>query len=351
MLKVACVGLGWWSDELAKAVDGRDNKLRIVGGAARTPAKRAAFVERLGVRPYDSYEAVLGDSEIEGVILTTPHSLHADHVIAAAKAGKHVFVEKPFTLTAASAATAAEVCRRAGVVLAVGHNRRFSPAAVELKRLVDAGILGTILHAEANFSAPSALNYTPERWRASGVESPAGGLAGLGIHMIDALIWLLGPMDRTICQARRLALTVDIDDTTSALIDFKAGYTGYLGTMCAAPILSICACSAPGRSLKPAATSRSSKFNVQAASRSRFRCYRSTHSVRNLKPLPTPAPAVRHIQCVSKRQSMASRSWKQWPVRPHWAAPGSTLDQMDRRRADAERKEATEGSRSLRRHA
>jgi predicted dehydrogenase len=198
MLKVACVGLGWWSDELAKAVHGKTDKLRIVGGAARTPAKRAAFVERLGVRPYDTYEAVLGDSEIERVILTTPHSLHADHVVAAAKAGKHVFVEKPFALTAASAATAAEVCRRAGVVLAVGHNRRFAPAAVELKRLVDAGILGTILHAEANFSAPSALNYTPERWRARRVESPAGGLAGLGIHIIDALIWLLGPMDRTI---------------------------------------------------------------------------------------------------------------------------------------------------------
>jgi predicted dehydrogenase len=236
MLKVASVGLGWWSDELAKALQGKTNKLIIVGGTARTSAKRAAFAERFGARPYDSYEAVLRDPEIDGVILTTPHSLHAEHVIAAAKAGKHVFVEKPFTLTAASAARAAEACAKAGVVLAVGHNRRFAPAAVELKRMVDSGAFGTILHAETNFSAPSALSYTPERWRASRVESPAGGLAGLGIHMIDALIWLLGPVRRLVCQARRRAVQVDIDDTTSALLQFEAGYTGYLGTQCAAPL-------------------------------------------------------------------------------------------------------------------
>jgi predicted dehydrogenase len=235
MLRVACVGLGWWSDELAQAVHGKSDKVLIVGGAARTPAKRTAFAERFGARAYDSYEKVLHDPEVEAVILTTPHSLHADHIVAAAKAGKHVFVEKPFALTAASATTAAEACRKAGLVLAVGHNRRFAPTAIELKRLVDAGTFGTILHAEANFSAPSALAYTPERWRASRVESPAGGLAGLGIHMIDALIWLLGPIGRTACQAKRRAVSVDIDDTTSALIEFDSGYTGYLGTSCAAP--------------------------------------------------------------------------------------------------------------------
>jgi len=235
MLKVACVGLGWWSEELAKAVHGKTGKLLIVGGAARTAAKRAAFAERFGARGFDSFEAVLRDPEIDAVILTTPHSLHAEHVIAAAKAAKHVFVEKPFTLTHSSAVKAAAACAEAGVVLAVGHNRRFAPAAVELKRLVDAGTFGTILHAEANFSAPSALAYTPERWRASRIESPAGGLAGLAIHMIDALIWLLGPIARVVCQAKRRAVTVDIDDTTSALIDFAAGYTGYVGTQCAAP--------------------------------------------------------------------------------------------------------------------
>jgi predicted dehydrogenase len=237
MLRVASVGLGWWSDELAKAIQGKSDKIRIVAGASRSAAKTAAFAERFGARALGGYEAVLRDRGVDAVLLTTPHSLHAEHVIAAAKAGKHVFVEKPFTLTRASAADAAAACKKAGVVLAVGHNRRFAPAALELKRLIAAGTFGTILHAEANFSAPGALAYTPDRWRANRVESPAGGLAGLGIHMIDALIALLGPVARLVCQSKRLVAPVDIDDTTSALLQFASGATGYLGTQFAAPRL------------------------------------------------------------------------------------------------------------------
>jgi predicted dehydrogenase len=235
MLKVASVGLGWWSDELAKAVHGNTERLQIAACCSGSAEKREAFAARFGAKPYDSYEEVLSDRGIDAVLLTTPHSQHAAHVAAAARAGKHVFVEKPFALTAASAREAAAVCTTRGVVLAVGHNRRFAPAAREMKRLVEAGTFDSILHAEANFSAASALGYTAASWRANRVESPAGGLAGLGIHMIDALIALLGPVARLACQAKRRAVTVDIDDTTSALLEFKAGYTGYLGTQCAAP--------------------------------------------------------------------------------------------------------------------
>src|SRR5229473_7352597 len=129
MLRVASVGLGWWSDELAKAVYGKSDRLRIVACASQTPAKRVEFAEKFGARPFDRYEDVLADNDIDGVLLTTPHSLHADHVAAAARAKKHVFVEKPFTLTAASGRKAAASCHRAGIVLAVGHNRRFLPGA------------------------------------------------------------------------------------------------------------------------------------------------------------------------------------------------------------------------------
>lgn len=238
MVKIGIVGLGWWSDELAKAIHGKSDKLSIVGGATRSPEKRQTFAERYAAHAYDSYEALLRDPGIDAVLLTTPHSLHAAHVIAAAEAGKHVFVEKPLALTAATASAAVEACRRHGVVLAVGQNRRFATGASLLKQMVAAGDFGTILHAEANFSAPSALSYTAERWRASRLESPAGGLAGLGIHMIDIMVWLLGPITRLACQAKRRALKVDMDDTTSALLEFSAGMTGYLGTQCAAPYTS-----------------------------------------------------------------------------------------------------------------
>ena len=235
MLRAASIGLGWWSDELAAAVQGRSEAIRITTCASRSAEKRAAFAARFGTAEHESYEDVLADGEVDAVLLTTPHSLHGKHVRMAAAAGKHVFVEKPLALTAGDAARAAEACAAAGVVLAVGHNRRFSAAAQCLRRLWDEAAFGTVLHLEANFSGPGALSYTPDRWRASRTESPGGALAGLGIHVIDLLCWLAGPARRVVARTRRRAVPVDIDDTTSALFDFDCGATGYLGSLFACP--------------------------------------------------------------------------------------------------------------------
>ena len=238
MLRAASIGLGWWSDELAGAVQGKSDGLRIVTCYSRSADKRAAFAEKFGASQHGSYEAVLGDPAVDAVILTTPHSLHAEHVIQAAEAGKHVFVEKPFTLTAESGARAAAACETAGVVLAVGQNRRFSAVAQALRDMLDGGRFGRLLHLEANFSAPGGLAYTPERWRASRIESPGGALMGLGIHMVDLLCWLGGPVRWVSAQAKRLAVSVDIDDTTSAILEHESGATGYLGSHFACPYTS-----------------------------------------------------------------------------------------------------------------
>ena len=235
MLRAASIGLGWWSDELAQAIQGRSEAIRVASCYSRSAEKRAAFAEKFGTAQHDSYQAVLADPEIDAVILTTPHSLHAEHVIEAAEAGKQVFVEKPFTLTAASGQAAAQACTNAEVVLAVGQNRRFCAAAQALRELMDTSAFGTILHLEANISAPGGLGYTPDRWRASRIESPGGALAGLAVHLIDLLCWLAGPARRITAQAKRRAVPVDIDDTTSALIDFESGATGYLGSLFACP--------------------------------------------------------------------------------------------------------------------
>ncbi len=238
MLRAASIGLGWWSDELAAAIHGRSEAIGVVSCFSRSPDKRAAFADKFDTARHDSFDAVLADPEIDAVILTTPHSLHAEHVTRAAEAGKHVFVEKPLTLTAESGAAAAAACARAGVVLAVGQNRRFSAAAQALRAMLDGGEFGTLLHMEANISAPGALGYTPERWRANRIESPGGALAGLAVHLIDLLCWLGGPARRITAQAKRRAVPVDIDDTTSALIDFESGATGYLGSLFACPFTS-----------------------------------------------------------------------------------------------------------------
>lgn len=157
MLRAAAIGLGWWADELTRAVQGKSEKIRVTACYSRAAETRARFAETYGAAAYDSYRAVLADADIDAVLLCTPHSCHAEQVERAARAAKHVFVEKPFTLTAESGRTAANACADAGRVLAVGQNRRFAAATREVKRLLEAGEFGTPLHCEANFSNPRPL--------------------------------------------------------------------------------------------------------------------------------------------------------------------------------------------------
>lgn len=229
-VKVASVGIGRWSNVLADAA-GRGTGLAIVACTSRSADRRAVFAKAYGCRDLPSYEAILADPEVEGVIITTPHSLHADHVIAAAQAGKHVFVDKPFTLTAADGRRATEACGRAGVVLAVGHQRRRMAASRAVKRLIDEGALGSVVQVEGNISADIGFTFTLGIWRADRAETPAGAMTNLGIHHVDTFQYLLGPIVRVTAFSRRVALTaVPIDDSTSILFEFGSGSLGYLGT-------------------------------------------------------------------------------------------------------------------------
>ena len=214
MIKAAIVGLGRWGQILVDSVEGKSEAIRFVAGATRTPAKAQGFMDAHGIPMAADYGAILKDPKVDAVVLATPHSQHADHVIAGAQAGKHVFVDKPFTLTKASAEVAVAATRKAGVVLALGHNRRFLPAYLELKKRLEAGALGSLFHVEANYSGAGAVDYTPQVWRGSPVESPAGGMAGSGIHMIDGMLGLFGRFRTTTARSLRQALTHDIDDTT-----------------------------------------------------------------------------------------------------------------------------------------
>ena len=239
MLNAAIVGLGRWGQRLVNSVQ-RDGQpmgehIRVTHGVTRTPSKAADFCASHGIELSDDYSAILEDSSLDAVLLATPHSQHAAQIAAAAAAGKHVFVEKPLTLDKASAVTAVAACDAAGVVLALGHNRRFLPAMQDLKSMIDGGELGTILHIEGNFSVPGGLDYVPGMWRATGEESPAGGMTGMGVHVTDAMIHLCGEIESVRCQSLRLVLQVDMDDTTSLLCRFANGMSGYLATLTATP--------------------------------------------------------------------------------------------------------------------
>ncbi|HEY4775190.1 MAG TPA: Gfo/Idh/MocA family oxidoreductase, partial [Xanthobacteraceae bacterium] len=233
MINAAIVGLGWWGKTLVESGENSE-VLRIVAAATRTVSGEVeAFVKAKGLRLAASYEALLADPAIEAVILTTPHSLHAAQVIAAAAAGKHVFCEKPFTLTKHEAEEAVAAVRKAGVTLGLGYNRRFHPEMARLRERVRSGELGTILHVEATMTFPNALLLKPSHWRAQRDETPCGGLTPMGVHAVDGMIDLCGEIDHVFCQSFRRVVEIDSDDTTSILFRMKNGMSGYLGTMTA----------------------------------------------------------------------------------------------------------------------
>jgi len=231
MINAAIVGLGWWGKTLVESAANSD-AIRFVAGTTRTAGPEVeAFAKKHGFRLLSNYDAVLADPEINAVVLATPHSMHGAQVIAAAAAKKHVFCEKPFTLTKREADDAVAAVRRAGVTLALGYNRRLHPEMIKLRDMIRAGELGTILHVEATMTFPNVLFINPSHWRADKSETPCGGLMPMGVHAIDGMIDLCGPIDHVFAQSFRRAATIDADDTTSILLRMKEGMSGYLGTM------------------------------------------------------------------------------------------------------------------------
>ena len=206
--------------------------IRFVAGASRTVTPELeAFAKKIGFRLAANYEAVLADPGVDAVVLATPHSMHGAQVVAAAKAGKHVFCEKPFTLTKRQAEDAVAAVRQAGVTLGLGYNRRLHPEMIKLRDMIRSGELGTILHVEATMTFPNVLFINPSHWRADKAETPCGGLLPMGVHAVDGMIDLCGPIDHVFAQSFRRAAPIDADDTTSILFRMKAGMSGYLGTM------------------------------------------------------------------------------------------------------------------------
>jgi predicted dehydrogenase len=232
-MKLGIAGLGWWGGTLVDAVEGSPN-LKFVSAYTRSRSQQDQDIAaKHHLKLADNYEAMLADPEVEGVVLATPPPGHADQIVAAAKAGKHVFCEKPFVMSKADANRAIAAVKAAGVTLGLGYNRRFHPSWLDLKQRIAAGELGTILHAECTMSGPNGLTLSENAWRRSAEQAPLGGLFPMGVHAVDGFIDLFGDIDNVFCQSFRRAVPGDNDDTTSVLFRMKAGMSAYLGTMMA----------------------------------------------------------------------------------------------------------------------
>jgi predicted dehydrogenase len=223
MIRAAVVGIGHWGRTLVNAVQGSSDKIRFTAGHTRTPARAEAFCAEKGIALYDSLDAILADPAIDAVYFATLHSEHGGHVERAAAAGKHVFMEKPFTLDRRSAAAALDAVAKAGVTLGVAYPRRFHPGMRELKSRVASGSLGAIAHCYGEQNTPAGLFMASGSWRATAEEAPGGAMTALGVHNVDAMIHLFGAVDEVYASSLKRAVAYDAEDTTSVMFAMRNG--------------------------------------------------------------------------------------------------------------------------------
>ena len=200
MINAAIVGIGWWGQKIVTAVQGKSTRMRFVRGVSKEPDAVRDFTARHGILLTTELDDVLRDPQVQAVVLATPHSLHTEQIVACAIAGKAVFCEKPLALKAADAKRSVEACQQAGVLLGIGTNKRFWPCMRELRKVVDSGVLGRLLHVEGHYSNENTGKHFSS-WRTNPAEAPAAGLTGSGIHVLDALVSYAGPARKIHAQA------------------------------------------------------------------------------------------------------------------------------------------------------
>jgi predicted dehydrogenase len=235
MIKAAIIGLGWWGHTILRTLL---NSTIIAPVLAVDPAGEArASAAALGVETTARFEDALASPNVDAVILCTPQQHHAGQIIAAARSGRHVFCEKPLCTSAADAQAAIAAVRKAGVQLGLGHERRFEPAVIEMRRRFASGEFGNPMLLEGNFSQDKFLKLPRDNWRLSGAINPAGPLSATGIHMVDISIALLGRPTRVWARLAQLGSDFDNGDTLSMTIGFESGATAMLGAVLATPFL------------------------------------------------------------------------------------------------------------------
>src|SRR3954462_4909573 len=232
-LGIAVIGLGWWGRVIVPLAKS-STKLRVVAVADPDPAA-AEFATQQSVPLGKSYEDILGNPGVQGVVLCTPHTLHTDQIVRAANAKKHVFCEKPLAMSRADVLRSVDACNRNGVKLAVGHEKRFEPPIQEAMRLVKSGELGTPLQVEANFVQDKFLSLPADNWRLSNKEAPAGPMTATGIHLLDLSVGVFGAADRVFASVRQLGSQLVNGDTLGILVNFKSGGNALLSAILATP--------------------------------------------------------------------------------------------------------------------
>ncbi len=234
-VRLASVGLGRWARVLARGAR-RGDTVELYSCFSRDEERRRAFCEEYDVpNSAATYEELLADPQVEGVVVTTPNDTHRDVIIQALEAGKAVYTDKPIAHTLEDASRIAAAVEATGQVFAVGHSSRRLSGHREMRRWIEDGRIGDISLAEANFSNERGLELTPQTWRFYADKSPGGAFIQLGVHHADTLQYLLGPVKQVSAHARRLYTKSEVPDAVMAICEFESGALGYIGTGWASP--------------------------------------------------------------------------------------------------------------------
>lgn len=234
-VKVGIVGLGRWARVLARAAKLSD-QLEIVAAFSRSREKRDAFTTETGVPAVPDLPSLLSADDIQGVILTVPNEQHLPVAEAVAKAGKHVYTEKPIASTLADGLAIEALPPKYGITVTVGHSARLLGGIREMRRAIEAGELGRVGFIEANFSNERALELTPQTWRWYKDRAPGGPLSQLAIHMFDVVHYLGGDVTQASSIAAKLSpVGAEVDDQSMTLLKFADGKVAYVGACWTSP--------------------------------------------------------------------------------------------------------------------
>jgi predicted dehydrogenase len=234
-VNVGIVGLGRWAKVLTRAAQ-KSDKVKIVAGYSRSADKRAAFAQEFGVPETPDLRTLLADPAIKGVILTVPNEQHLPVATEVARAGKHVYTEKPIASTLEDGLEIEALESRHAVTVTVGHSARLMGGIRAIRDAIDAGDLGRVAFLEANFSNERALELNPSTWRWYKARAPGGPLSQLAIHQFDVLHYLGGEIVEASSMASKLSpVGAEVDDQSMTTLRFADGKLGYVGSCWTSP--------------------------------------------------------------------------------------------------------------------
>ena len=239
MINAAMVGLGRWGQTVLGSIQGKSPRLRIVHGVTKEPDLARELAAKHGFRLSSDLQDAIADPEVQAILLATPHSLHVEQVRQVAAAGKPVWCEKPLALTRKEAERAVTAVAKANVPLGSGNNKRCFASMRELKRVVESGEIGKVLHIEGHFSNEHSTRVSGG-WRDDPAESPGAGMTGAGLHVLDAFVNLAGPVSYVDARSVAKKAPPDPRDAVAVLVEFAKGATGVMGTVRAAPMFWRC---------------------------------------------------------------------------------------------------------------